>query len=162
MSKIICDICGTTYPETADQCPICGCTKEMLEQFLAEDMLQEKTAEEAPVAQQAPSRSKSGTPQDDAAYPANAQRESDAYTDDFDEEEEEEESRSNVFLIALLVVVIVALLAVTGFIFVKYFLPNMGSETVPPTTQAAPTTEALPTETTIPTIPCESLVLTRM
>ena len=160
MSKIICDICGTTYPETADQCLICGCTKEMLEQFLAEDMLQEKTAEEAPVAQQAPSRSKSDTPQDDAAYPANAQRESDAYTDDFDEEEEEEESRSNVFLIALLVVVIVALLAVTGFIFVKYFLPNMGSETVPPTTQAAPTTEALPTETTIPTIPCESLVLT--
>jgi cytoskeletal protein RodZ len=132
----------------------------MLEQFLAEDMLQEKTAEEAPVAQQESSRSESGAPQDDAAYPADKQSESDTYTDDFDEEEEEEESRSNVFLIALLVVVIVALLAVTGFIFVKYFLPNLGSETVPPTTQAAPTTEALPTATTIPTIPCESLVLT--
>ncbi len=24
MSKIVCDICGTTYPETATQCPICG------------------------------------------------------------------------------------------------------------------------------------------
>ena len=24
MSKIICDICGTSYPETAKQCPICG------------------------------------------------------------------------------------------------------------------------------------------
>jgi rubrerythrin len=24
MSKVICDICGTTYPETADNCPICG------------------------------------------------------------------------------------------------------------------------------------------
>ena len=24
MSKIICDVCGTRYPETADQCPICG------------------------------------------------------------------------------------------------------------------------------------------
>ena len=24
MSKIICDICGTSYPETAEQCPICG------------------------------------------------------------------------------------------------------------------------------------------
>lgn len=24
MSKIICDICGTAYPETAKQCPICG------------------------------------------------------------------------------------------------------------------------------------------
>ena len=27
MSKIICDICGTTYPETASHCPICGCAK---------------------------------------------------------------------------------------------------------------------------------------
>ena len=27
MSKIICDICGTSYPETAIQCPICGCVR---------------------------------------------------------------------------------------------------------------------------------------
>ena len=24
MNKIICDICGTKYPDTAEQCPICG------------------------------------------------------------------------------------------------------------------------------------------
>lgn len=27
MSKIICDICGTVYPENATMCPICGCPK---------------------------------------------------------------------------------------------------------------------------------------
>lgn len=27
MSKIICEICGTSYPEIAAQCPICGCVK---------------------------------------------------------------------------------------------------------------------------------------
>lgn len=27
MSKIICEVCGTTYPETASQCPICGCVR---------------------------------------------------------------------------------------------------------------------------------------
>ena len=27
MSKVICDICGTSYPETASQCPICGCVR---------------------------------------------------------------------------------------------------------------------------------------
>ena len=27
MSKIICDICGTSYPENAKQCPICGCVR---------------------------------------------------------------------------------------------------------------------------------------
>ena len=26
MNKVICDVCGTSYPETAQQCPICGCT----------------------------------------------------------------------------------------------------------------------------------------
>lgn len=29
MSKIICDICGTAYPETADKCPICGSAKQI-------------------------------------------------------------------------------------------------------------------------------------
>ena len=27
MSKIICDVCGTAYPDTASQCPICGCAR---------------------------------------------------------------------------------------------------------------------------------------
>ncbi len=27
MSKIICEVCGTSYPETATQCPICGCVR---------------------------------------------------------------------------------------------------------------------------------------
>lgn len=27
MSKIICDVCGTAYAETASQCPICGCVR---------------------------------------------------------------------------------------------------------------------------------------
>ena len=27
MGKIICDVCGTSFPETATQCPICGCVR---------------------------------------------------------------------------------------------------------------------------------------
>ena len=27
MNKIICDVCGTSYPETVEQCPICGCVR---------------------------------------------------------------------------------------------------------------------------------------
>jgi len=27
MNKIFCDVCGTSYPETANQCPICGNAK---------------------------------------------------------------------------------------------------------------------------------------
>ena len=35
MSKIICEICGTTYPETASHCPICGCSKDAAAEFWA-------------------------------------------------------------------------------------------------------------------------------
>ena len=34
MSKVICDVCGTTYPETASNCPICGCAKNSTEQTM--------------------------------------------------------------------------------------------------------------------------------
>ena len=34
MSKIICDICGTTYPSTAECCPICGCSNDGEEALL--------------------------------------------------------------------------------------------------------------------------------
>ncbi len=27
MSKVICDVCGTSYPEASTQCPICGCVR---------------------------------------------------------------------------------------------------------------------------------------
>lgn len=27
MSKIVCDVCGTSFPETATHCPICGCVR---------------------------------------------------------------------------------------------------------------------------------------
>ena len=35
MSKIICDVCGTRYPESSNQCPICGCVHDA-EQDIAE------------------------------------------------------------------------------------------------------------------------------
>ena len=37
MSKIICDICGTSYPENAKQCPICGCVRPGDVQRVAND-----------------------------------------------------------------------------------------------------------------------------
>ena len=36
--KVICDVCGTTFPETATHCPICGCAKPpMAETIPGED-----------------------------------------------------------------------------------------------------------------------------
>lgn len=36
MSKVICSICGTSYPDTATQCPICGCVRPAETALVAE------------------------------------------------------------------------------------------------------------------------------
>lgn len=40
MSKIICDICGTSYADTATQCPICGCVRPAQPQSVPDEETQ--------------------------------------------------------------------------------------------------------------------------
>lgn len=173
MSKIICDICGTKYPDTAEQCPICGCARES-DIGIAADELIEEEVDEAPVRRGKGGRFAAANirqrgrryeeeeddedeDEDDEDDDDDDRYESD-YDDDDDDYDDEDEHKSNAPLIILLIVVIAALLAVTGFIFVRYFLPNMlPAETTEP---AAVETTAAPVETTEPTVPCESLVMT--
>ena len=42
MSKIICDICGTAYPDTAAECPVCGCAKDLSVAGLASVLLDQE------------------------------------------------------------------------------------------------------------------------
>lgn len=37
MSKIICDVCGTSFPDTTEQCPICGCVRSADAKVIAGD-----------------------------------------------------------------------------------------------------------------------------
>lgn len=159
MSKIICEICGTTYPETADCCPICGCSRDAAADFLGEDFSADESFEDT--------REKGGYSVKrkeifdyDEVNPDvmdDSGDENNPYSDD-DEPEYEERGNHNVFIVIVLTVLIVALLAAAGFIFVRFFLPNMKEEepTVPVTEFVVPETEAPTTE---PTIPCEMLIL---
>ncbi len=167
MSKIICEICGTSYQDTADQCPICGCSRDAAASLLGDDLLQEETVLEEPKAKSSPFSGKKkeifdfdevNSDLDEDEDDEDPYEEEDEDEDDDEEEDDEEEPRHNTFAVIFLTILIVVLLAVAGFLFVRYFLPNMGSEDVPPTTTAAPVeTTAV---TTLPTIPCQSLVLT--
>ena len=170
MSKIICDICGTAYPDTASECPICGCTPDVGAALLADTLAEEGLAVEEPVkaAEPAakpakPAKAPKAAPvvyDDDDDFDDDDEDEDDDYDDDDDDDDDEEDEgrKSNALLVILLVIVILALLAVSAFILVKYVMPNvMGpKETAPSTVQ---TTEA-PTETTELVIPCENLALT--
>ena len=76
----------------------------------------------------------------------------------FDDEEEEETYQSNTFVVILLTVLIAALLLAAGFLFFRYFLPNMNQQGTAETTlpQFMQTTAA----TDATAIPCENLVMT--
>lgn len=50
MNKVICDICGTTYPETAEQCPICGFARDM-GAAISQEMPVEETPQAMPARQ---------------------------------------------------------------------------------------------------------------
>lgn len=157
MSKIVCDICGTTYTDTEDQCPICGCARDVSVN-LAEELADEEMNAAAAFAAK-PAKApviEEDDYDDDDDYDEDEEYDDD--DDDDDDEDDEDEHKSNAGLVIALVIVILALIAVSAFILVKYFLPNVVS---PETTAPAivETTDA-PTETTELRIPCESLALT--
>ena len=159
MSKIICDICGTSYPDTADCCPICGCSRDAAGSILGEDLL-EQAGDEGVQVQNATRKRREIFDFDEV----NSESEQEAVTyaeTDYDEEEEEEEEdepRQNTLVVIVLTVIIALLLMAAGFIFVRYFLPNMGgkADTAPQTTQE---TQAVSTETTELSIPCQELYI---
>lgn len=161
MSKIICDICGTTYPDTADSCPICGCSRDAASELLGDEFLSEELVET--------SKGKGGR------FTAKKKKEifdfDEVNPSEFDEpveeeisyEEEEEvyeEGRNhNVFIVIILTILIAALIMAVGFIFARYFLPNMGHDEEPIPETEATVYETQAPETTELRIPCKMLIL---
>lgn len=188
MSKMVCEICGTTYDDAAGACPVCGWAPgETLDpsvdmddilndDFQLED-LDDALSDTPPQKGKAvfdydavnPHRRPQAAPQNPPRparppKPAPVQEE---------EDEEEEESGSNKFLVVVLVILILALLAVSGYIaYTKLWKPNqVGSDDNKPqqtvATEPVDVTEpevtdflgAETTEATEATIPCTELSL---
>lgn len=151
MSKIICDICGTTYQDTAECCPICGCARDVAAELLGEDLLMEEVVEEPKVkgGRFVPKKKEIFDYDEVNAEPEEEEDEDD---EDYDEEEEEEAPRHNTIVVVLLTILIAGLLIAAGFIFFRYFLPNMkaGEETMPETTAWVAETSEAAEEATVP------------
>lgn len=181
MSKIVCDICGTTYDDSTGACPVCGWTPGTTldtssadtDDILNDDFQLDEDGSSDNLSQKgravfdydAVNTRRRPRPQRPAPAPAPV------------EEEEEEETGSNKFLVFILVVLILALLAVSGYIaYTKLWKPNqMGSDVNKPQETTTMETEGsddplatvgsndetVPTEAepTDPTIPCTELSL---
>ena len=181
MSKIICDVCGSRYPDTSAQCPICGCInnkvakapEETWEPAVKVDAPERATTPGGRFSKANVSKRNQGKPMVEEpefrAKPA-AKREKpqvkQPVVDEYDLEEEFEEEtgkKGGRFVNVLLVIIIIALLGVCAYIFIQVFMPSFfGSDPIiGPTEPVVSVTEA-PTEAPAPTlppvIPCEKLV----
>lgn len=180
MSKIICDVCGTRYPDSSNQCPICGCIRNAEQKEVEVVAPEEEMVMETRTAVRGGRFSKANVRKRNMNQPVYEEPAVSAPTptpdaqEAYDAEEEFEAGsrrKGNVILNILLVLVIAALLVVSAYIFLQYFMPNLLSDRLPQSateatemTEAAVTdapteapTEALQTEA--PEIPCQQLVM---
>ena len=137
MNRIICDICGSEYPENAERCPICSYPRQGNEKTVA-------AATEAAHAKVKGGRfsSKNVKKRRKAQLRAEANA---------------QEKNPNRPLIITIIILLIAIILVSVYIGVRFlrgrdvYLPAM--------TTTAPTTAA-PTQTTVlPTVPCSGIVL---
>ena len=177
MSKIICDVCGSRYPDTSAQCPICGSINskaakgaEKPQEDVVKTDLPERVStpggrfsksnvskrNEGKVFTEEPAtRIKREKPQVKPQVPEEY---------DLEEEFEDEPRKKGGFVNVLLVLVIIALLGVCAYIFIQYFMPSFfGSNPIigatEPTVSATEEPTVAPEVTLPPIVPCEKLVL---
>lgn len=156
MSKVICDVCGTTYPETAAQCPICNSAKNTAEQTAAGSGKGADAAGYVPV--KGGRFSKKNVRRRNKKGGSTAQRRSSRQNSSKDEP-------SNTGLVVVVVLLLLAIVAVVIYIAMHFF-GSPSTTGKPDTTTTAPTqtqsqTQSESTEgTTVDTgIHCESLEL---
>ena len=141
MSKIICDMCGTSYPDTADQCPICGCVRPV-------DVAAVDTDPEAGTGAGEYTFVKGGRFSKNNVKKRNKGKPQEPMPD---YRRQDEEPHRNGGMIVLICLVLLAVVAVAAFIVIRFFWPNGSGNTV----STQPSTEVLDTTQ----IPCTDLVL---
>ena len=157
MSKIICDVCGTSYPETANQCPICGCVRPADAATVKGDTNDV-------------GRNVSGNytyVKGGRFSKANVKKRTQGktvttVTASKSEEKPDKSQKSDAPLVIVVIALLLAIVAIVVYIAIHYFGPSLTGENTEPvqTTQATvETTEATveTTEATVAVVPCQEV-----
>lgn len=154
MSRIICEVCGTSYPDTAAQCPICGCVKAAGKQTVAGDTELKKPENKKTTNHVRGGRySKANVRKRNKANhvkPASYDR------------KKEPDDRSNRGLVILAVILLLAIIAVLAYIAIRFWGPEWkpgGKPTTAATTQTTVSTVPSTTADTTPDLRCTDLTL---
>lgn len=150
MNKIICDVCGTAYPETASQCPICGCARTADPAAAGNSVPEDAAAVSTYNYVKGGRFSKKNVrkramnqPETRVKKQARPAREEYPEDDQLLENTDGQPTKSNRGLVAVAVILLLAIVAVVMYIALKYFIPvgNIPDETtLPPAQTSAPET----------------------
>ncbi len=120
MSKIICDICGTSYPETAAQCPICGRVRPGDVQCVSEDAKNDGGVSSGYTYVKGGRFSKSNVKKrNNGVVRTNTPSKASS-----SQKAEKASGKSNRGLVITAIVLLLAIVAVAVYIAVRYFLPS--------------------------------------
>ena len=177
MSKIICDVCGTTYPETAAQCPICGCAKNTTIQTAAG----EQSAGETPYTYVKGGRFSKANVRKRAHSGGELKRQAAKTHQPREQQNRERQSRerqtrarqqknevndnTNKILAAVIVLLMLAIVAVLCYMGARIFFPHSGHSDNPPaqnpgTTESTGSMESTGSSEPLE-MPCTGLTMTK-
>ena len=166
MNKVICDVCGTSYPATSAKCPICGSVNVPPSQSVSGNTEQVKVRPEPRRAAVKGGKYSSANVRkrnkQSAAGKAAGQE-----TAAVQSSGKKNPDRTDRILVTIAWILVVAILIVIGYVVVRYFLPSFGSknpgtDTTGSTGSVSTTTQSEPIETTDPKpseIACTALSL---
>ena len=158
MSKIICDLCGSAYNDTEEQCPICGTEKPETADFVTDYFPESNGSNKTYIHERGGRFSKSNVSK--RLQSNGAQKPIHKSTKI---KKREEKSIKTLALVCLILFVLI--LFMLGFIYLRYFRPNSSGQT----TQTNPSssqntkppeeTETEPDSTAVEDIPCTDVKL---
>lgn len=165
MSKIICDVCGTSYPETATQCPICGCVRPADVTVISGSTdVTEETVNSNYIYVKGGRFSKTNVRKRNQTQQSNNQENTDITAS----EPEEEKRSSDMGLIIAVCVLLLAIVSAVIYIALNFFgsatAGQVGPADIDNPAVTTTTGSSTTTQTTVAselTIPCQSILISK-
>lgn len=155
MSKIICEICGTAYPETSTQCPICGYVRSADAAAVATPDSTDESSKSYTYVKggrfsksNVKKRNRANQKSDNANSVGAA-----AVASRRQEQQPKKKNKKNIGFIVVSIILLLLLLAFVLFLVCKVFWPAL------PEVPAEEPSSSEQTESTVLTIACESIEL---
>ena len=144
MSKVICEICGTAYPDTETECPVCGFEKPETAEF-APDEMEVQASESA-------SHVKGGR-----FSKANVSKKVKSSSKGKTVKKSKKKAKSDTGLIIAVVLLLLAIICFSAHIYLTYFAEDKkpAQDTQPIATTTEPTVQTFPQQTEGTTAPVD-------